>query len=328
MAARVPSAWYRHHMTDAAITIRNLRKTYGDLHAVDGLDLTIEQGEIFAILGPNGAGKSTTVEILEGFRKRTAGDAKVLGIDPAHPTREWRERLGIMLQSTSTNSPLTVRESVTHQSHLFPHPRDIEETIAAVGLEEKANARSTTLSGGQRRRLDVALAVVGRPDLVFLDEPTTGFDPEARRQFWHLIESLKDGGTTIVLTTHYLDEAEHLANRLAVISRGKLVALDTPAGLRARAADAVVAWSESDADGVVTARNEVTTTPTATVRELLASHSGEVKDLEIRRPSLEDVYLDLIGRDSEDAPDTAESGHGGVPVPSQEDASGTTEETS
>lgn len=281
-------------MNDAAITIRNLRKTYGDLHAVDGLDLTIEQGEIFAILGPNGAGKSTTVEILEGFRKRTAGDVEVLGIDPAHPTREWRERLGIMLQSTSTNSPLTVRESVTHQSHLFPHPRDVEETIAAVGLEEKANARSTTLSGGQRRRLDVALAVVGRPDLVFLDEPTTGFDPEARRQFWHLIESLKDGGTTIVLTTHYLDEAEHLADRLAVISRGKLVALDTPAGLRSRAADAIVSWTEDGAPRTIT-----TSEPTAAIRQVLASHAdGEVPDLEIRRPSLEDVYLSLIGQDA------------------------------
>lgn len=286
-------------MTDAAITIRDLRKTYGDLNAVDGLDLTIETGEIFAILGPNGAGKSTTIEILEGFRKRTSGEARVLGVDPAHPTRQWRERLGIMLQSTSTNTTLTVRESVTHQSHLFPHPRDVEEVIVEVGLEEKANARSTTLSGGQRRRLDVALAVVGRPELVFLDEPTTGFDPEARRQFWRLIESLKDGGTTIVLTTHYLDEAEHLADRLAVISRGRLVALDTPAGLRARAADAVVSWVGTGADGTVGSHTEVTKTPTATVRQLLATHDGEVQDLEIRRPSLEDVYLDLIGKDVE-----------------------------
>ncbi|WP_061963518.1 ABC transporter ATP-binding protein [Demequina aurantiaca] len=288
-------------MNQPAITIRDLRKTYGELNAVDGLDLTINTGEIFAILGPNGAGKSTTVEILEGFRKRTSGEATVLGLDPAHPTREWRERLGIMLQSTSTNAPLTVREMVAHQSHLFPHPRDVEETIAEVGLEEKANVRSTALSGGQRRRLDVALAVVGRPELMFLDEPTTGFDPEARRQFWHLIESLKDGGTTVVLTTHYLDEAEHLADRLAVIARGKMVALDTPAGLRARAADAVVAWSEPGADGAVTSRTEVTKTPTATVRGLLATHDGEVKDLEIRRPSLEDVYLDLIGKTDDEA---------------------------
>jgi len=289
-------------MTDAAITVTGLHKTYGDLHAVDGLDLTINSGEIFAILGPNGAGKSTTVEILEGFRKRTAGDAMVLGVDPAHPTREWRERLGIMLQSTSTNTPLSVRELVTHQSHLFPHPRDIEETIAAVGLEEKSAARSSTLSGGQRRRLDVALAVIGRPDLMFLDEPTTGFDPEARRQFWHLIESLKDGGTTIVLTTHYLDEAEHLADRVAVIARGKLVALDTPSGLRARAADAVVSWTEQGADGSLTTRSQVTKTPTAAVRELVAAHDGEIQDLEVRRPSLEDVYLDLIGQDA-DAPE-------------------------
>lgn len=283
-------------MTETAIQVTGLRKAYGDLNAVDGLDLTITSGEIFAILGPNGAGKSTTVEILEGFRKRSAGDVRVLGIDPAHPTREWRERLGIVLQSTSTNTPLSVRELVTHQSHLFPHPRDVEQTIAAVGLEEKANVRSAALSGGQRRRLDVALAVVGSPELLFLDEPTTGFDPEARRQFWHLIESLKDNGTTIVLTTHYLDEAEHLADRLAVIARGKLVALDTPAGLRARAADAVVSWSEKAADGSLTSRSEVTTTPTAAVRELVATHSGEIRDLEVRRPSLEDVYLELIGQ--------------------------------
>jgi ABC-2 type transport system ATP-binding protein len=288
-------------MTSPAIQITGLRKTYGELHAVDGLDLSIEPGEVFAILGPNGAGKSTTVEILEGFRKRTAGVVSVLGVDPAHPTREWRERLGIMLQSTSTNTQLTVRESIRHQSHLFPNPRDVDETIASVGLEEKADVRSMALSGGQRRRLDVALAVVGRPELVFLDEPTTGFDPEARRQFWRLIESLKDGGTTIVLTTHYLDEAEYLADRLAVIARGKLVALDTPAGLRARAADAVVTWSERGADGVVAFRTEVTSTPTATVRDLLTTHAGEVPDLEVRRPSLEDVYLDLIGQDAEAA---------------------------
>lgn len=291
-------------MTEAAIQVTGLRKTYGDLNAVDGLDLRINTGEVFAILGPNGAGKSTTVEILEGFRQRTAGEATVLGVDPAHPTREWRERLGIMLQSTSTNAPLTVREMVTHQSHLFPHPRGVEETIAAVGLEEKSHVRSTALSGGQRRRLDVALAVVGRPELMFLDEPTTGFDPEARRQFWHLIESLKDGGTTIVLTTHYLDEAEHLADRLAVIARGKMVALDTPAGLRARAADAVVSWSEAGADDTLALRSEVTKTPTALVRQLIATHEGEVKDLEIRRPSLEDVYLDLI---DQDAPATEEA---------------------
>lgn len=284
-------------MTETAIEVTGLRKTYGDLHAVDGLDLSIKTGEIFAILGPNGAGKSTTIEILEGFRKRTSGEVRVLGVDPANPTRAWRERLGIMLQLTSTNVQLTVNEMVTHQSHLFPHPRDVEETIAAVGLEEKADARTTALSGGQRRRLDVALAVVGRPDLVFMDEPTTGFDPEARRQFWRLIESLKDGGTTIVLTTHYLDEAEHLADRVAVIARGKVVALDTPIGLRARAADTIVSWSERSADAAVTPRRVLTTTPTATVRELIAQHSGEIADLEVRRPSLEDVYFDLIGQD-------------------------------
>ncbi|MEX0913860.1 MAG: ABC transporter ATP-binding protein, partial [Demequina sp.] len=201
-------------MNTPAIEIKGLTKAYGANHAVDGLDLTIKQGEVFALLGPNGAGKSTTVEILEGYRKRTAGDVSVLDIDPAHPTREWRERLGIMLQSTSTSTLLTVREAVTHWSRLYPNPRDVDEVIASVGLEEKADARAKTLSGGQRRRLDVALAVVGRPELIFLDEPTTGFDPEARRQFWRLIESLREGGASILLTTPYLDEAEFLGDRL------------------------------------------------------------------------------------------------------------------
>lgn len=277
-------------MTTSAITVSGLTKHYGDKHAVDGLDLEIFTGEVFAILGPNGAGKSTTVEIMEGFRKRTSGDVTVLGRDPAHPTREWRERIGITLQSTSERSFLSAREALTHTSKLYPHPRDVDETIAAVGLEEKANAKPQTLSGGQRRRLDVALAVIGRPELVFLDEPTTGFDPQARRQFWTLIEGLREGGTTIVLTTHYLDEADHLADRVAVIADGKLVALDTPAGLRSRAAAAVVTWTE---DGVE--RRVETPQPTSVTRELLARFDGEIPKLQIRRPSLEDVYLDMIG---------------------------------
>lgn len=274
-----------------AIEIADLRKTYGTTHAVDGLDLTIQQGEVFALLGPNGAGKSTTIEILEGFRKRDGGRVSVLGVDPAHPTREWRERLGIMLQSTSSVTLLTVRESIAHAARLFPNARNVDDVITSVGLQEKADARANSLSGGQRRRLDVALAVVGSPELVFLDEPTTGFDPEARRQFWKLIESLRDGGTTVMLTTHYLDEAEYLADRLGVITNGQLVALDTPKALRARAEKAHITWTDSKGQP----QELETATPTAALRKLLKDQPGEIADLQVRHPSLEDVYLDLIG---------------------------------
>jgi ABC-2 type transport system ATP-binding protein len=273
-----------------AIDVTGLRKQYGDKAAVDGLDLSIATGEVFALLGPNGAGKSTTVEILEGFRQRTGGEVSVLGHDPAKPTREWRERLGIMLQTTSEQLALTPREAITHMGRLYPNPRPTDELLAAVGLEDKADAKPRSLSGGMRRRLDVALAMVGSPELVFLDEPTTGFDPEARRQFWTLIESLRDGGTTIVLTTHYLDEAERLADRIAIIADGTLAALDTPTGLRAKARDSVVTWTESG-----TQRRAVTDTPTATLRELLAATQGEIQDLTVTRPSLEDIYFEIIG---------------------------------
>jgi len=274
----------------SAIEVTGLHKHYGDKRAVDGLDLEVREGEVFALLGPNGAGKSTTVEILEGFRKRTSGEVSVLGHDPATPSREWRERIGIMLQTTSDQLALSPREAVTHMGRLYPGPREVDELLAAVGLEEKADAKPRTLSGGMRRRLDVALALVGSPELVFLDEPTTGFDPEARRQFWSLIESLRDGGITIVLTTHYLDEAEHLADRIAIINDGLLAALDTPVGLRARATDSVVTWSENG-----TQRRAETPTPTATLREILASTDGEVADLAVTKPSLEDVYFQIIG---------------------------------
>lgn len=273
-----------------AIHVDGLRKVYGGKPAIDGLNLSINTGEVFALLGPNGAGKSTTVEILEGFRQRSGGDVSVLGHDPANPTREWRERMGIMLQTTSDQLALTPREAITHTGRLYPNPRSVEELLLAVGLEEKADAKPRTLSGGQRRRLDVALAVVGTPELVFLDEPTTGFDPEARRQFWTLIASLREGGTTIVLTTHYLEEAENLADRIAIIANGKVAALDTPAGLRARATDAVVTWRENGEQ-----RRAVTPTPTATLRELLARTEGEVADLAVTKPSLEDVYFQIIG---------------------------------
>lgn len=277
-------------MPEPAIAVSGLRKTYGALAAVDGLDLEVGRGEVFALLGPNGAGKSTTIEILEGFRKRTAGEVQVLGHDPQHADRAFRERVGVVLQTTSGRSLLSARESLTYTARMYPNPRGVDEVLELVGLTSKADARPQTLSGGQRRRLDVATAMIGRPELAFLDEPTTGFDPEARRKFWDLIESLRLDGTTVVLTTHYLDEAERLADRIGVISHGKLVALDTPAGLRARATDATVSWRE---DGVT--RRETTATPSAFLRGLLARLDGEVSELEVTHPSLEDVYLAMVG---------------------------------
>ena len=277
-------------MTSQAITIADLRKTYGDKHAIDGLDLTIAEGEVFALLGPNGAGKSTTVEILEGFRKRTSGEVRVLGVDPQHADRSWRERVGVMLQTTSVRSLLSAREALVYASSQFANPLDVDETLESVGLTDKANSKPQTLSGGQRRRLDVALAVIGRPELLFLDEPTTGFDPEARRQFWRLIESLRSDGATVLLTTHYLEEADYLADRIAIIADGKLVALDTPEGLRSRAARAQVSWEGADGPHMVETDN-----PSALLRCLLAETPGEVPGLKVVRPSLEDVYLSLIG---------------------------------
>jgi ABC-2 type transport system ATP-binding protein len=276
---------------DAAISIRGLVKRYGDFAAVDGLDLDIRRGEIFALLGPNGAGKTTTVEICEGYRGRDAGDVRVLGEDPAVAGRSWKAQLGIVLQSNSGQSQLTVRETVAARADLYADPRNPDEVLELVGLTEKARVRGQTLSGGQRRRLDVALGIVGRPTLLFLDEPTTGFDPEARRQFWSLIRSLRDLGTTMLLTTHYLDEAEALADRVGVIARGRLVEVAVPSRLGDReTAPAVVTWTEG---GV--RRTEATATPTAFVRELSTRFPGEVPDLAVTRPTLEDVYLRMIG---------------------------------
>src|SRR5918993_5540857 len=209
--------------TDAAVRIRGLHKLYGKLAAVDGIDLDIAHGETFALLGPNGAGKSTVVEILEGYRVRTAGEASVLGIDPAHGDLDWKARLGIVLQSATESGVYTVREQLAHFAKLYPNPREVDEVIAAVGLEAKARTRISKLSGGQRRRVDVALGIIGRPELLFLDEPTTGFDPEARREFWALIRRLKSEGTSILLTTHYLDEAAQLGDRAGIIAGGRLL---------------------------------------------------------------------------------------------------------
>jgi ABC-2 type transport system ATP-binding protein len=276
---------------DAAISIRGLVRRYGDSTAVDGLDLDIRRGEIFALLGPNGAGKTTTVEICEGFRRRDAGEVRVLGTDPATGGRRWKAELGIVLQSGAGDSQLTCRELLRAQASYYADPRDADEVLELVGLTEKAGVRGRTLSGGQRRRLDVALGIVGRPTLLFLDEPTTGFDPEARRQFWSLIRSLRDLGTTMLLTTHYLDEAEALADRVGVIARGRLAEVAVPAELGGRgSAPVVVSWTE---DGV--RRSEETQTPTALVSELAGRLGGEVPDLTVARPTLEDVYLQMIG---------------------------------
>ncbi|WP_392969640.1 ABC transporter ATP-binding protein [Streptomyces sp. LN245] len=281
--------------TDAdqlAVDVRGLRKQYGDVTAVDGIDLGIRQGEVFGLLGPNGAGKSTTVEILQGNRRRDAGEVSVLGSDPATATRAWRSRVGIVWQDESAPAELTVGETVRHFSRYYPNPRDPEEVIGLVGLEEKAGSRIKSLSGGQRRRLDVALGVIGGPELLLLDEPTTGFDPAARRQFWDLIRKLADEGTTILLTTHYLEEAEALADRLAVVARGRVVAEGDPAALRERfGTGATVEWTEADGSP----RSERTDTPTRTVAALTRRFDGEIPGLRVSRPTLEDVYLRLTG---------------------------------
>jgi ABC-2 type transport system ATP-binding protein len=276
------------------IEVNSLTKSYGDLQVVKGLSLTINHGEIFAILGPNGAGKTTTVEILEGFRIADSGQVSVLDTDPAitgSAALAWRNRIGIVLQSTQDTAELTVREAITHFSSYYSNPRDVDDVIALVGLQEKADDRARTLSGGQRRRLDVGLGIIGRPEVLFLDEPTTGFDPEARRAFWVLIKQLRDEGTTILLTTHYLDEAEALADRVAVMNHGEIIEVSTPAQLGGRAdSKATVTWREG---GVV--RNETTDTPTQFVSELSARLGGEIPELSVHRPSLEDIYLSMIG---------------------------------
>lgn len=278
-----------------AIEVTGLRKSYGPVHAVRGIDLSIATGEIFALLGPNGAGKTTTVEILEGFRTRDSGDVRVLGFDPrarGHAAREWRNHIGIVLQSTSDSGDLTVIETIEHFSGYYSNPRKVEEVINAVGLDEKASSLIRKLSGGQRRRFDVALGIIGNPKLLFLDEPTTGFDPEARRAFWALIQKLRGNGTTILLTTHYLDEAEALADRVGVINDGLILEISTPSELGGRStSSALVSWR----DGNVV-KSQTTDNPTAFVSQLSADFIGEIPELTISRPSLEDIYLTMIGK--------------------------------
>ena len=280
------------------IEVKGLTKNYGDLQAVRGLDLQIEQGEIFSLLGPNGAGKTTTVEILEGFRVRDSGTVSVLGVDPqikGQESRAWRNRIGIVLQNSADAGDLSVGETVEHFSNYYSNPLDVQHVIDSVGLSEKQGALIRTLSGGQRRRLDVALGIIGNPELLFLDEPTTGFDPQARRAFWSLIQQLRSDGTTILLTTHYLDEAQALADRVAVINHGQIVEVSTPTELGGRAtAQATVQWRDG-----AQIKKEKTNNPTALVSKLSSSFGGEVPELIVTRPSLEDIYLEMIGNPDE-----------------------------
>jgi ABC-2 type transport system ATP-binding protein len=275
-----------------AITIRGLSKAYGGKNAVDGLDLDIHTGECFALLGPNGAGKTTTVEIAEGFRPRDSGEVSILGTDPQGAGLEWRNRVGIVLQSTGGLDLLTPREALASTAKAYSHPRDVADVLASVGLDDQADTRIVGLSGGQRRRLDVALGIVGRPELLFLDEPTTGFDPQARRDFWGLIRALAAEGTTILLTTHYLDEAERLAQRVAVMSDGRFLDVAPPASLGGRQQElATVTWTAPDG----TRRSTTSAEPTRTVTELAGRFDGEVPGLTVTRPTLEETYLRMVG---------------------------------
>jgi ABC-2 type transport system ATP-binding protein len=274
---------------DPVVTVRDLRKTYGTFVALDGVSFDIARGETFALLGPNGAGKSSTIEILEGYRDRTSGDASVLGVDPRHGGIAWKARLGIVLQNTGEQGDITVKEQLTEFASYYPSPRNVDEVIESVGLTDKSKTLIRKLSGGQRRRVDVALGIVGRPELLFLDEPTTGFDPEARRGFWDLIRKLKSEGTTILLTTHYLDEAAQLGDRAGIIAGGKLIEIgdiNSIGGADARIP--IVRWT--DASGPQERR---TNEPGEVVAQLMKS-GKEPQNLEIVRPSLEDVYLELV----------------------------------
>ncbi|HWT90611.1 MAG TPA: ABC transporter ATP-binding protein [Solirubrobacterales bacterium] len=279
-------------MAEPVISIKGLRKSYGETEAVRGIDLEVNRGEIFAFLGPNGAGKTTTVEILEGYRRRGGGEVTVLGEDPERAGREWRERIGIVLQGGRVDPYLTVRESLDLYAGYFRRPRPSEEVIALVGLEGKADERTSRLSGGQQRRLDVGMALIGDPELLFLDEPTTGFDPSARRQAWDVIAGLRDLGKTVFLTTHYMDEAQRLADRVTIIAAGRIVARGTPEDLGGRESGETTIRYRRDGREVVVQ----TATPVQTLHELTgeALARGEtLEGLEVTRPSLEDVYLEL-----------------------------------
>jgi ABC-2 type transport system ATP-binding protein len=273
----------------SAVSVRGLRKRYGGVEALHGIDFEIQAGEVFGLLGPNGAGKTTTIEILEGYRDRSGGEVEVLGVDPQRGGRHWRERLGVVLQSSSLYPNLTVRESLSAFAGYYARQRDTDEIVAIVGLTDKANARVRTLSGGQKRRLDLGLALVGDPELIFLDEPTTGFDPGARRTAWETIRNLRSLGKTVLLTTHYLDEAEQLADRVAVLRGGEIVREGRPSELTGGTVETEIRYRRS---GEVIV--ERTAEPTARLHELIHDSGGaELEGLEVRRPTLEDVYLEL-----------------------------------
>jgi ABC-2 type transport system ATP-binding protein len=280
-----------------AIEVSGLRKAYGNLEAVRGVDFEIEEGEVFGLLGPNGAGKTTTVEILEGYRKRDAGEVRVLGHDPDRPGADFRERIGVVLQQSELWPNLTVREAHTIFAGYYSAPRDVDEVIALIGLQEKATARIKSLSGGQKRRLDLGIALVGDPELVFLDEPTTGFDPAARRAAWEMIRSLRSLGKTVLLTTHYLDEAEQLADRVAVLREGRIVRVGTPADLTTTNLQTEIRYRR-DGEEVVLQTDE----PTRVLAEITAdavARGEELEGLQVRRPSLEEVYLALTAEQEE-----------------------------
>ncbi len=295
-------------MPDPVISIRGLRKSYGEFEAVRGVDLDVQRGEVFAFLGPNGAGKTTTVEILEGYRKPSGGEVTVLGEDPQSAGRAWRERIGIVLQSCRLDPYLTVRESLGLFAGYYAAPRPVDEVIELIGLGDKADARASGLSGGQQRRLDVGMALIGDPELLFLDEPTTGFDPSARRQAWDVIAGLRDLGKTVFLTTHYMDEAQRLADRVTIIAGGEIVAAGTPEDLGDRENQpatisfrlpAGVAAGDVPGGGAPGGDGEIvlgTTSPVGLLNELTgwALERGiELEGLEVTRPTLEDIYLEL-----------------------------------
>jgi ABC-2 type transport system ATP-binding protein len=279
----------------SAISVRNLRKSYGPLEAVRGVDFEIEEGEVFGLLGPNGAGKTTTVEILEGYRRRDGGEVRVLGHDPQDPGPEFRQRIGVVLQQSELWQNVTVRETHTMFAGYYERSRDVDEVIELVGLNEKRDARVKTLSGGQKRRLDLGIALVGDPDLVFLDEPTTGFDPAARRAAWEMIRSLRSLGKTVLLTTHYLDEAEQLADRVAVMREGVVVRTGTPRELTTADLEVEIRFREAGQEIIVR-----TSEPTRVLHELTTAalvRGEEIERLEVRRPTLEEVYLALVDED-------------------------------
>jgi ABC-2 type transport system ATP-binding protein len=285
-----------------AILVRELRKAYGAFEAVRGIDFDVAPGEVFGLLGPNGAGKTSTVEILEGYRERSGGIVSVLGHDPQRRPRDLRRRVGIVLQSSGMYRHVTVREALVHWARFYPRPRDVDEVIVLAGLQEKQDALARTLSGGQMRRLDFGLALVGDPELIFLDEPTTGFDPAARRAAWEVVRSLQELGKTVLLTTHYLDEAQALCDRVAIVKEGRIVAEGPPASLGASSSRYRVAWRSAETGELVTRETE---DPTALLHQLTSAalaRGESLRDLSVTRPSLEDVYLELTAEPTAERP--------------------------